>query len=197
MRRIADLYLSSSVQAEVDHPGVAAGKTFEEPSLFQGKYLDPRRHTVFSFSLAKGELVGWGMPLRRTGVNRFDDLGTGTITFDRVGDNMTSSLTMDGEEVFRGERVTAVHLSDAELAALSGTYSSSELGERYQLSRKEDHLILQRGAHLPVVLAAMTASDFEAGDLGTIVFERGPDQTISGFSVFTENVRGLVFKRQP
>jgi len=197
VRKIADIYLSPSVQADTNHSSTPTDKKLEDLSLFQGEYLDPRTHTLFSFTVAKGELVGWGMPLRRTGSNTFNDLGTGIITFNRTGGSMTTTLTMDGEVAFAGGRVTAVRISNAELAALSGTYSSSELDESYQLSLKEGHLILHNGSNAPVTLAAITASDFEAGDLGTIVFQRGSDKRISGLSVFSGNVRGITFKREP
>jgi CubicO group peptidase (beta-lactamase class C family) len=196
VRQIADLYLPPSLKADTARRPAQLGEALPDPSLFAGEYLDQRTHTLFSFTAAKGDLVGWGTPLRRTGPNTFNDLGTGTITFSPSRQSMTATLTMDGETAFAGSRVAGVRLNNTELAALSGTYSSSELEQSYRLTLQESHLILHNGSNTPVLLTPITGTEFEAGDLGTIVFQWGGDKRILGFSVFSGNVRGLIFTRE-
>ena len=47
----------------------------------------------------------------------------------------------------------------------------------------------------PQKLTPTAKDEFDAGDLGTLVFERDSGGRVLGFRVFTEEVRGIAFKK--
>jgi len=54
----------------------------------------------YKFTADRGNLIGWGEPLRRIDANRFYDLGSGVITFDNENGAMRASLRIPGELCF-------------------------------------------------------------------------------------------------
>jgi CubicO group peptidase (beta-lactamase class C family) len=195
VRKVADLYLEKSVRPE---PGVAPAPDHSglpDPSLFAGKYLDPHKHFVYSFTVVGGNLMAWGGNLRRVGANQFKDLGTGTITFESSEGGMKATLVTDGGIFFAGDRVEAPHLNQTDLAAYAGLYKSTELDATYELSIDQGRLLLRSNGNLPRELNAIAPDEFESGDFGTVVFRREANHRISGLSVFTVNARDVKFAR--
>jgi CubicO group peptidase (beta-lactamase class C family) len=199
VRKVADVYLEKSLQAE---PGAAPAPNqsgLPDPSLFAGKYLDPKKHFVYSFTVAGGNLMAWGGNLRRVGANQFKDLGTGTITFESSGGGMKATLVTDGGIFFAGNRVEAPHLGQADLAAYAGSYKSTELDAIYELSIDlsigQGRLLLGIRGNRPQELTAIAPDEFESEDFGTVVFRRDTNRRVRGLSVFTVNARDVKFER--
>jgi CubicO group peptidase (beta-lactamase class C family) len=195
VRRVADVYLDKSLHPE---PGMAQAPghgRLPDTSLFAGKYPDPHKHFVHSFTVADGKLMAWGGELRRVGPNQFKDLGTGTITFEGSEGGMNATLVTDGETFFQGSRVEASRLSDADLAGYAGLYKSTELDATYKLSIERGRLLLRNNVNRPQELTAIAPDEFEWGNFGTVVFGRDANRRLNGLRVFTANARDVRFER--
>lgn len=195
MRKVADVYLEKSLQAEPGAVESPSAQSYPDPSRFAGKYLDPNKHFVYSFTVAEGNLMAWGGKLRRLGPNQFKDLGTGTITFESTGGGMKATLVTDGGIFFAGNRVEAPHLNQTDLAAYAGRYRSTELDATYELSIDKGRLLLRNSWNRPQELSGIAPDEFESEDFGTVVFRRDVNHRVSGLSVFTVNARDVGFKR--
>jgi CubicO group peptidase (beta-lactamase class C family) len=195
VRAVADVYLEKRLHAEAGVVPAPNQSSFPDPTLFAGKYLDPHRHFVYSFTAAGGNLMAWGGRLRRVGPNQFKDLGTGIITFEGSDGGMKATLVTDGGIFFAGGRVEAPHLSEADLAVYAGQYSSAEIDATYDLSMGQGGLLLRNGGNPPLKLVAVAPDEFESGDFGTVVFRRDANHRISGLSVFAVNARDVNFDR--
>jgi CubicO group peptidase (beta-lactamase class C family) len=194
-REVADVFLEKTLQAEASALQASGQGSFPDPSLFAGRYLDPRTHSVYSFTVSEGNLAAWGSDLKRLGPNRFKDLGSGIITFDNSGGVMRASLDTNGQTYFSGSRVEELHLSDAALAAFVGLYRSTELDGTYNLSIAEGSLMLRNNWDPALKLIPIGQDEFESDDFGTLVFYRGADHRISGLSMSSLNARDVGFER--
>jgi hypothetical protein len=83
------------------------------------------------------------------------------------------------------------------LASYTGRFRSTELDTVYSLSEVKGTLTLRNGDEPPQKLTAIAKDEFDAGDLGRLVFERDASGRILGFRVFTQDARGIAFKREP
>jgi CubicO group peptidase (beta-lactamase class C family) len=194
-RSVADVFLEKSLQAEASAPQPPGGGGFPDPSVFAGKYLDPRTHSVASFTVSAGNLSAWGASLKREGPNRFKYPGGGTTTFDSPDGTMKASLDLDGQILFAGSRMEELHLNDVALAAFVGRYRSTELDASYKLSVEKGTLILRNGWNPALELNPIAQDEFESGDLGTLVFHRDANHRVSGLSVFSSRVRNVSFDK--
>ncbi len=195
MRAVADVYLEKSLHAEAGVVAAAGNRSLPDPSLFAGKYLDPHKHFVYSFTVSGGNLMAWGGNLRRVGANQFKDLGTGTITFEDSNGEMKATLVTDGEIFFAGRRVEAPHLSEADLAGYAGQYRSTEIEATYDLTIDQGGIVLRNNWSTPLKLIAVAPDEFESSGLGTLVFRRDENHRVSGLSVFAVNARDVNFER--
>lgn len=193
-RKVADIFLEKTMQAEASTLHPSGENRFPDASPFAGRYLDPRTHSVYSFTVSGSTLAAWGSILKRLGPNQFNDLGGGVITFGNSNGVMRASLERDGEEVFAGTRVQEIRLTDAQLEPFGGPYRSVELDTTYNLSIVRGGLTLQNGWN-PVLRLIPVAEDEFYCDLGTLVFHRDADRRISGFSVFSFNARNVSFEK--
>jgi CubicO group peptidase (beta-lactamase class C family) len=194
-RKVADIYLEKELHAEVPEPATPIEKEFPDAKQFAGKYLDPHKHFVYTFSAVDGQLMAWGAKLRRVGPNQFRDFGTGTITFEGSGADMKATLEMDGKAFFAGQRVEAPQQSEAELVAYSGSYRSAELDATYTLKVEQGKLTLRNGWNPAENLTPLTKDEFESEEYGTIVFRRDAQRQVNGFSVNTVEAREIGFDR--
>jgi CubicO group peptidase (beta-lactamase class C family) len=194
-RKVADLYLEKSLRAESRTTRSSGDGGFPDPSPFAGKYVDQRRHFVYTFSASGGNLMAWGASLPRVGPNQFKDLGTGTITFENSDGSMKATLEMDGETFFAGKRIEEQRLSDADLATYAGQYMSAELDARYSLSINKGNLTLRINWEPPRKLTAMALDEFESEAIGTMVFHRDANNRVNGLSVFTVAARNVSFTK--
>jgi hypothetical protein len=194
-KKVADIYLEKILLAESAALQPPNDRDFPDPGPFAGKYLDARKHFVYSFAASDGNLVAWGAKLRRVGPNQFRDLGTGTITFDRSKGVMKATLKMDGEAFFAGERIDELHLNDAALQIYTGRYKSTEIDATYNFSITGGNLVLRYNLGPALKLTPIAKDEFESDDFGTIVFHRDARHRISGLSVFSVNARNVSFDK--
>jgi CubicO group peptidase (beta-lactamase class C family) len=192
-RKTADLYLQGDFASTTGESHPSQG--FPNPATFAGTYLDPRTKTIYKFTADRGDLIGWGEPLRRIDANKFYDLGSGVITFDNENGTMRASLRIPGELYFSGDRIQPLQLSLDELSRFTGNFRSDELDSTYMLSVEDKRLKVKRQRYAVVPLDAATQNEFYSGDLGTIVFHTDANHHVSAFNLFTQQARGIVFTK--
>ncbi|HLW85796.1 MAG TPA: hypothetical protein VKR60_11330 [Candidatus Sulfotelmatobacter sp.] len=192
-RKIADLYLAPDFKPTRNTLTVASD--LPDPAAFGGTYLDPQTKTIYTFTADHGNLMAWGAVLRRIDANRFYDLGSDVITFEKVNGKMRCSLAIPGEVYFSGDKLEPVHLSEAELAGFAGRYQSDELDATYTLSAENGRLAVKEGDKPPVIFDPATRNEFYSSDFRTLVFQFDADRRICGLSVFTQAARGIRFNR--
>ena len=192
-RKVADLYLGGNFAPATGETHPSSG--LPDPAAFAGIYLDPRTKTIYKFSADHGNLIGWGEPLRRIDANRFYDLGSGVITFENENGTMRASLRIPGELYFSGDRIQPHSVRVVELGRFTGNFHSDELDTSYVLSVEQGRLTLRKRDEAVVPLDAATDDHFYSGDLGTIVFHTDAKHHVFGFSLFTQQARGIVFTK--
>ena len=194
VRKIADLYLARDFKPEASTRSAASD--LPDPQAFAGTYLDPRTKTIYEFSTDHGHLMAWGQALRRIDTNRFYDLGSDVITFDKVNQSMRCSLAIPGELYFSGDRLDPIHLSEAELSRFAGRYYSEELDATYNVSAENGKLMVQVGGKPAVIFDPASHDEFYSTDFRTLVFPPEAEREATGFKLFTQSSRGIVFKRK-
>jgi CubicO group peptidase (beta-lactamase class C family) len=195
-RRISDLYLESRLkptEAAVDDERKGTETSFN-PAELAGTYLDRRKHMIYTFTAANGSLMAWGAKLGRLGTNEFSDLVGNPILFRRHDGTMTATLTLQTQVFFSGDRVRNIHLDEATLKAFTGDYHSDELDTTYNLSLIKGELLLRIGTRPAVSLNPVALDEFQAGDFGTMVFQRSDDQ-VFGLTFFSQRSRGIRFRK--
>jgi CubicO group peptidase (beta-lactamase class C family) len=192
-RKIADLYLAPDFKPATNT--LAPASDLPDPGAFTGTYLDPHTKTLYTFTADRGNLMAWGAVLRRIDANKFYDLGSDVITFEKVNHTMRCSLIIPGEVYFSGDRLDPIHLNEAELARLAGRYHSDELDATYTLSAGEGRVTVEAGGKPPVIFDPATHDEFYSADFRTLVFQPEVDRRIPGFTLFTQSARGIVFNR--
>jgi CubicO group peptidase (beta-lactamase class C family) len=202
--KVADIYLANELKPEAGAEAVkngsnglsgSNGEKFPEAATFAGRYEDPRSHWVFNFTAVDGNLHGWDGTLRRTGANRFKDLGNDDMTFTEANGTMKLVLDMGGNVLFEGSRVKEVKPSDAEVAAFAGVYRSEELDATYNLTAEKGDLVLKIGWNPPVTFKALSADEFENDEFGVLVFRRGAGGRVAGFDLFAGRDRNIGFEK--
>ncbi|MFI5095002.1 MAG: serine hydrolase domain-containing protein [Candidatus Acidiferrales bacterium] len=192
-RKISDLYLETQLKPEAST--TTRSGAFPDPAPFAGAYLDPRTHMIYTFTAVNGNLMGWGSKLQRLGANEFSDLVGNPIVFKSAQDTMTATLTLQGETYFSGDRVPHIHVSEFALSGFTGNYHSDELEATYKLSLVKGALTLKNGDQPAVNLNPVAANEFQAGDLGTIVFHVAGNSHVSGLTLFSQPARGITFQK--
>jgi CubicO group peptidase (beta-lactamase class C family) len=190
-RKIADAYLEKDLTPEASALKSMPG--LPDAASFAGTYLDPRSKTVYRFTADHGNLMAWGSVLRRIDANKYYDRGDNVITFENQNGAMHATLRIVGELYFSGDKLPPGQLSVAELSRFTGKYHSEELDSTWTLSVENGRLMLTNHGSLKVPLDAAAQDEFYAGDFGIIVFHRDTNQYVSGFSMFTQAARGIVF----
>ena len=109
---------------------------------------------------------------------------------------MHAKLDLKGETYFSGSRIQEIHLDDRVLASYTGRFHSTELDTVYGLSVEKGALTLRNRDNPPQKLVPIAKDEFDAGDLGTLVFERGSGGQPFGFRVFTARARGIAFRKE-
>jgi hypothetical protein len=195
-RKVADIYLEDKVQPGASTLNPSSKGNFLDPATFAGKYLDPRTQLMYSFSASDGSLMAWGAVLRRINANQFYDLGSNVITFESSEGTMHAKLDLKGETYFSGSRVQERHLGEPVLASYAARFRSTELDTVYGLSLEKDTLTLRNRDNPPQKLTPIAKDEFDAGDFGRLVFERDSGRRIFGFRIFTQDARGIAFKKE-
>ena len=192
--KVADVYLKGDFSPGTGVSHLSQG--LPDPGKFAGTYLDPRTKTIYKFTASHGNLLAWGSILRRTDANQFHDLGGNVITFDNHNGSMHASLRIPGELYFSGDRIQHLRLGVAELTRFVGDFHSEELDTTYTLSVEDGRLILRiQNNNVKVPLDAAGEDVFYSSNLGTIVFPSSAGRHISGFSLYTQAARGIIFTK--
>jgi CubicO group peptidase (beta-lactamase class C family) len=191
-RKIADIYLQGDFEQATDksHPP----SEFPDPAIFAGTYLDLHKKTIYKFTADQGNLIGWGARLRRIDADKFYDLGSNIITFDNENGIMHASLRIPGELYFSGARVQPSQGSP-DLSMFTGNFHSDELDTNYTLSIKDGRLTVKKQNNVLIPLDVASQGEFYSADFGTIVFAVDAGHHISGFSLFTQQARGIIFTK--
>lgn len=195
-RKVADLYLADKLQLGASALNPSRNNNFPDPAEFAGKYLDPRTHLMYTFTSSNGSLMAWGAVLRRINANQFYDLGSDVITFESLKGTMHAKLDLKGETYFSGSRIQGLHLGEPVLASYIGRFRSTELDAVYDVSLEQDTLTLRNRSNPPQKLTPIAKDEFDAGDIGRIVFEWDAGGRVFGFRVFTQDARGITFKKE-
>ena len=195
-REVADVYLADKLQPGASALNPSGNGSFPDPAEFAGKYLDPRTHLMNTFTASNGDLMADGEVLRRNNANQFYEDEIGVITFQSLKGTMQAKVEMEGETYFSGSRIQDLHLGEPVLASYTGQFRSRELDAIYGLSLEEGNLTLRNRDNPPQKLTPIAKDEFDAGDLGTLVFERDSGGRVLGFRVFTEEARGIAFKKE-
>ena len=194
-REVADLYLADELQTGASALNASSKGNFPDPATFTGKYLDPRTHMMYTFTASNGNLMAWGAVLRRINATQFYDLGSNIITFESSKGTMHAKLDLKGETYFSGSRVQEFHLEEPVLASYTGQFRSTELDTVYGLSQEKDTLSLRNRDNPPQKLIPIAKDEFDAGDFGRLVFELDSGRRVFGFRIFTQDARGIAFKK--
>jgi CubicO group peptidase (beta-lactamase class C family) len=194
--QVADVYLERNFDGKANAARSPAYSGAPDPGRFAGKYLDARKQMVYTFTAVEGNLMAWGGTLRRMGPNQFMDLGTGVITFDEANGQMKATLELDGDAFFDGKKITEPQLTAADLTGYVGKYRSGELGATYTFSTKDGKLILQNGWEAELTLTPLGDDEFENYNVGTLVFRRDENHRVSGFGLYSGNVRNVGFEKE-
>jgi CubicO group peptidase (beta-lactamase class C family) len=195
-RKVADIYLEDKLQPGASTLNPSSKGNFPDSATFAGKYLDPRTHLMYTFTASNGDLMAWGAVLRRINAGQFYDLGSNVITFESSESTMHAKLDLKGETYFSGSRVQELHLREPVSASYTGRFRSTELDTAYGLSLEKDTLTLRNRDNPPQKLTPIAKDEFDAGDLGRLVFERDSGGRVFGFRIFTQDARGISFKKE-
>src|SRR6202050_1688422 len=194
-RKVADLYLADKLQAGASALDPSGDGNFPDPATFAGKYLDPRTHVMYSFTSSDGHLMAWGGALMRSSAEKFYDLESNVITFERSNGVMKAKLDIQGETYFSGIRADDLRVGNPALAAYEGQFRSAELDATYSVSLEQGTLTLRNHDNPPEQLIPIAPDEFDTSSLGTVVFHREPAGGFSDLSVFSQSVRGMEFKK--
>lgn len=193
--QVADIFLERELKPDAGTAQSSSNARLPDAAKFAGRYLDPRKHDVYTFTASGGNLAAWGANLRRLGPNQFKDLEEGILTFDDSNGGMKLTLTQDDLIFFAGQRVEAPHLGEQELAAYAGQYRSTELDTTFDVRVSGGNLALRRNRDPERKLIAIAPDEFESEDLGEFVFLRGANHRVNGMGLFVDSARGLTFEK--
>ena len=194
-RKVADIYLADKLQPGASTLNPSSKENLPDPAEFAGKYLDPRTHLMYTFTASNGNLMAWGAVLRRINANQFYDLASNVITFESSKGTMQAKLDLKGETYFSGSRIQELRLDKTVLASYTGQFRSTELDTACGLFLEKDTLTLRNRDNPAQKLTPIAKDEFDAGDLGRLVFERDSGGRVFGFRVFTQDARGIAFKK--
>ncbi len=195
-REVADLYLADNLQPGVSALNPSSQGNLPDVATFAGKYLDPRTHMMYTFTASNSNLMAWGSVLRRINANQFYDLGSNVITFESSKGIMHARLDIKGETYFTGSAVEQLHISEPRLASYTGQFRSTELDTVYGLFLEKDTLTLRNRDNPPQKLTPIAKDEFDAGDFGSLVFERDTDGRVFGIRLFTQDARAIAFRKE-
>ncbi len=191
-REVAAVYLADKLQPGT--PATPAG-SYPDPTPLAGTYLDPRNHVIYNFTVQDGKLMAWGAVLRRTGANSYQDLVGNPITFVQGNGIMTAKLDMEGETYFDGKKVPDIQLTQSEVNIFGGHYRSEELEATYAIGIEQGNLMITIHDRPAIKLKPIAPLEFEAGDLGAVVFREDAKHRVTGMTLFSQAARGIAFTK--
>ncbi|MFP5237791.1 MAG: serine hydrolase domain-containing protein [Acidobacteriota bacterium] len=190
-RAVADLFLKNDLHMDSIPP--AAADKLPDPAGFAGDYLDPRTHTIYSFTLNDRKLQAWGSRLRRKDADQYYDLFGDVITFTGSPSAMKTTLDMNGVTYFSGKRLREIPLSSAVLRGFVGDYRSAELGSDLHVGLEKGKLTVRIKSNPPTALVPVAAGEFVAPGSIVLVFHRDARGDSARLSLYTQSARGISF----
>ena len=87
------------------------------------------------------------------------------------------------------------HLNESALGPFTDDDRRDELEATYKLSLVNGALQLKNGDNPPANLNPIAPNEFQAEDLGTIVFHKAGNGHLSGLTLFSPAARGITFQK--
>ncbi|MBX7186550.1 MAG: beta-lactamase family protein [Vicinamibacteria bacterium] len=193
--QVADLFLDLKNPAPVADPGV----TVAESGLREvaGLYRDRRRNDVVAVEFKDGALRIEGAGVLRPVSKDAFQAGGARLDLERdAGGSVRGMRVASGGEVIAFDRVQPASPTAAELAPLAGEYTSDEAELTLRVTVEDGRLVIHRRPDTRIVLSPTFADGF-AGELGGVLFLRGPKGLVTGMSVSVDRVWDLRFTRAP
>ncbi|HLJ88941.1 MAG TPA: serine hydrolase domain-containing protein [Candidatus Angelobacter sp.] len=201
--KIAEVYLQENFAEAAGESNPST--SWHDPSVFAGAYLDPRTKSIDTFVADHGALFAGGSPLRRVGANKFYDLSGEEISFDNEHGSiqhgsmqhgsMHVSVSMPGQLYFSGDKIQPPQLGASELGRFTGAFHSSDLDATYTLAVRDGRLTVKKQGGSLILLDAVGPNEFHSSEIGTVVFAVNAGHRISGFGLFTDRARRIVFNK--
>jgi hypothetical protein len=169
----------------------------EELASRAGVYRDPQTDTFSRLYVRSGKLMteaaGDTFELRPTSANRFVLPGS-SIALEFTGDKELRVVGF-GPKPTVVQKVDPLILSAAELNSYAGRYANTEVEATFTMAAADTKLVLQRHARPDIFLDPVYPDTFQANLAGLVTFSRDAAGKITGFSIKTDGVRNLRFKR--
>jgi hypothetical protein len=171
-----------------------------------GLYRDATNETVGRIFVRNGKLMASGgagendsIELTPVSTNRFIFPGTALILdFVPASAEHPQELrvTGDGPKLRVSQRVSGFAPSTEQLAAFAGEYTSPELEVAYEVLARESDLLVHMPGRPDVILQPIFQDAFAGRGLDVVKFSRDRSGVVTGFTVNTSSVRGLLFERK-
>jgi len=196
--RVAEAYLEAEMQPRPARPGAGATVAMPRPQLaaLAGWYRGELPYQATRIRLDGDTLrlgATAGPALRPLGEGRFEIVGPGTVITLRPGTGRAAG-TMEGA-LGRAVRHDLWEPSEADLAAIAGTYASKELGTEYRLVVEGGRLVAKhRKLDDAPLTPALRDSFLMAGALAA--FTRDASGRVAGFTISDGRVWNVRFERE-
>jgi CubicO group peptidase (beta-lactamase class C family) len=203
--RVADVFLqgriteSPSNEASEEETPAIATLPAETLDALAGAYRDTERRSVWRLSAEEGSLVVEGSPLSLTfsplDEHHFVAVGAPVpIEAYFIPDGNGFRVSVRGAAWGTFEPVELAAPTAERLARYSGRYYSEELGAYYTVAAEDGLLTVQRGSLEPETTEPTTTDAFQMN--GTIIEFSTVGDEVTGFSLTSGRVRGVLFARQ-
>ncbi|MEW6366852.1 MAG: serine hydrolase [Acidobacteriota bacterium] len=174
----------------------------EKLDQYVGDYrLRPRQ--VFTISRSGDQLTldfsGQKFPLTALSeTDFFLDVADARITFQKNSDGKVLQCLWKGGSEIIAPRVVLVKPTPEELNEFAGTYFNEELDLRIRLLLRGDALVVQSPGQGDVRLAPDEQDRFSSTSIAMpmIIFQRDAGKLVTGFTIDTDAVRDLVFRKE-
>jgi CubicO group peptidase (beta-lactamase class C family) len=147
----------------------------------------------------------------RTVLTRFPDQDFAVIILANTADMNPSGLAREVAEIWLGDELAPEEETGAEpgegaaadpwtpgpedLREYAGVYRAAEFPSEYRLEVVEGRLLARHFRTGERVLRPTAPDRFQAPGFGEVVFQRGADGTVTGFTANSVRIRGLRFER--
>ncbi len=208
-RQVADIYLANEFKSETNANGLPEPKVVQvseqELAAVAGSYFNFANNNFRRLYVKNGKLFysrgGSESELAPLGNNRFLMLGVPdrielSFKSPRPGAPLQMFTAANGKIFFVHDAVKAATYTSPQLKEFSGTFHSEEIESTYNISLKDDKLVLRRkNVDGETPLVGQFADAFSAVGTGSIRFTRDNKNHVNGFLLTTGRVRNLRFVR--
>lgn len=207
--KIADLYLGDEFSSVVSTTESDSRKfvpiSAAELDALAGAYRETDSYNILAAYAdpENGSLVlaGSGMyfTLKPTGANIFESMVPSDRT--RVEFDTSSAkeirIIQNGINIFSASEMSSADLTQEDLRQFVGTYHSAELDSSFDIVLRDAGLIRTKVGMSDRKLDSQYSDLFQAeGGTGTMLFERNPENEITGFRLSVANVYNVFYGKQ-